>query len=304
MKHELTETSILPSMLLLSVALIWGGGFIFTNIAVKNGISTALLLTLRFSIPAVIMAVIFSKELAVASPEDFKFGLIAGVLLFVAFFCQTYGIKYTTPANSAFLTVTNVIMVPFLSWAFLRQRPGMRSIVCTILCFFGAAILSWTPGIGITFNFGDWLTLLSAFLYACHYAYLGLSAKKIQSAAVLSFIQLAVVSLLAFATFLIFERDLFSASALKSGAGSVLYLALLSTGYCYFVQSWAQRRLSATGTAIILSTEGLFGSMLSVICGYDRFSGTLAVGGSIIIASVILVQLDFEELKRLLFKAS
>ena len=164
MKHELTETSILPSMLLLSVALVWGGGFIFTNIAVKNGISTALLLTLRFSIPAVIMAVIFSKELAVASPEDFKFGFVAGVLLFVAFFCQTYGIKYTTPANSAFLTVTNVIMVPFLSWAFLRQRPGIRSIVCTILCFLGAAILSWSPGIGITFSFGEWLTLLSAFL--------------------------------------------------------------------------------------------------------------------------------------------
>ncbi|MDF3004170.1 MAG: EamA/RhaT family transporter [Oscillospiraceae bacterium] len=302
MHNKLSTSPLLPSMLLLSVAFIWGGGFIFTNIAVQCGISPALLLTLRFFIPAAIMAALFNKELAVSSLEDLKFGLIAGTILFVAFFCQTYGIKFTTPANNAFLTATNVIMVPFLSLLLFKQKPGLRSTVSAFICFIGAAVLSWSPGIGITFNIGDWLSLLCAFLFACHYAYLGISAKQIRSAAVLSFFQLAVVSILSLVTFLIFERPLFSVPALKSGMGAILYLALFSTGYCYFVQSWAQRRFSASGTAIILSTEGLFGSLLSVLWGFDEPTFMLLAGGSIILISVILVQLDFEEIKRLLYK--
>lgn len=304
MTRKFTTSSFLPSLLLLSVAFIWGGGFIYTNIAVHCGISPALLLTLRFFIPAAIMAILFCKELAVSSFGDLKFGLIAGTILFAAFFCQTYGIKFTTPANNAFLTATNVIMVPFLSFVVFKQKPGLRATVCAFICFIGAAVLSWSPGVGLTFNVGDWLTLLCAFLFACHYAYLGLSAKRIRSAAVLSFFQLAVVSVLSLITFLLFERSLFSATALKSGMGAVLYLALFSTGYCYFVQSWAQRRFSASGTAIILSTEGLFGSLLSVLWGFDQPTATLLVGGSIILFSVILVQLDFDEIKRLLTKSS
>lgn len=302
MKHKLSTSALLPSLLLLSVAFIWGGGFIYTNIAVQSGISPALLLTLRFFIPAAIMAVLFCKELAVSSLQDLKFGLIAGTILFAAFFSQTYGIKFTTPANNAFLTATNVIMVPLLSFVVFKQKPGPRATVCAFICFIGAAVLSWSPGVGITFNVGDWLSLLCAFLFACHYAYLGLSAKRIRSAAVLSFFQLAVVSVLSFVTFLLFERPLFSVTALKSGMGAVLYLALFSTGYCYFVQSWAQRRFSASGTAIILSTEGLFGSLLSVLWGFDTPTVTLLVGGGIILFSVILVQLDFDEIKRLLIK--
>lgn len=298
--NKLSTSPLLPSMLLLSVAFIWGGGFIFTNIAVQCGISPALLLTLRFFIPAVIMAALFSKELAVSSLEDLKFGLIAGTILFIAFFCQTYGIKFTTPANNAFLTATNVIMVPFLSLVLFKQRPGLRSTVSAFICFIGAAVLSWSPGIGITFNIGDWLSLLCAFLFACHYAYLGISAKQIRSAAVLSFFQLAVVSALSLVTFLIFERPMFSMPALKSGMGAILYLALFSTGYCYFVQSWAQRRFSASGTAIILSTEGLFGSLLSVLWGFDEPTVMLLTGGGVILISVVLVQLDFEEIKCLL----
>lgn len=304
MNHKLSTSPLLPSLLLLSVAFIWGGGFIYTNIAVQCGISPALLLTLRFFIPAAIMAILFGKELAVSSLEDLKFGLIAGTILFVAFFCQTYGIKFTTPANNAFLTATNVIMVPFLSLLLFKQKPGLRATVCAFVCFMGAAVLSWSPGVGITFNIGDWLSLLCAFLFACHYAYLGFSAKLIRSAAVLSFFQLAVVSALAFVTFLLFERPLFSATALKSGMGAILYLALFSTGYCYFVQSWAQRRFSASGTAIILSTEGLFGSVLSVLWGFDTPTLTLLVGGSIILFSIILVQLDFDEIKRFFCKGA
>lgn len=53
----------LPELLLLLTALIWGGGFIFTNLAILSGLPLSLILTLRFSIPTIIMAVLFRQEM-------------------------------------------------------------------------------------------------------------------------------------------------------------------------------------------------------------------------------------------------
>ncbi len=284
-------------LLLLLTALIWGGGFIFTNLAILAGLPLSLILTLRFAIPAVMMAVFFRQEMAIATRRDFACGAGAGVILFVAFFLQTYGIKYTTPANSAFLTATNVIMVPFISWLFFRQRPPISAFPLAFTCFIGAVVLAWTPGMGMNFNVGDLLTLFCAFMFACHIAFLGAVSGITSSAAVLSVMQLGVSAVLSFLAFCIIDRASCSWEALREGMLPMLYLSLLSTGLCYFLQNWAQRRVAPAKTAILLSCEGLFGSLLSVLCGYDTPTVTFVVGGAIILLSVVLAQVDWSFLR-------
>ena len=80
----------------------------------------------------------------------------------------------------------------------------------------------------------------------------------------------------------------------------ILYLALFSTGFCYFVQTWAQKRFSPSGTAIILSMEGFFGSLSSVILGRDKATATFVIGGAIILMSVIAIQIESDDIKKLL----
>lgn len=291
MDSQNIKSSLLPSLLLLSVALIWGCGFIVTDSAVKSGIPPALLMTLRFIIPSALMAVWFFRDLRRATKADILYSAGAGFVLFLAFCSQTYGIKFTTPANSAFLTATNVIMVPFLSLILFRQRPGIKSVFCAFSCFIGAAILSWSPDIGISFNLGDKLTLLCAFLFACHYAYLGCFAPKISSTGVLCTVQLFSTAVFSFIYYLFAERGTASFS-LGGAVLPILYLGLFSTGFCYLVQSWAQRRLSPSQTAIILSAEGFFGSLFSVIMGLDEPTLTFVAGGGIILLSAVAVQID------------
>ncbi len=290
------RTLLVPELLLLLTALIWGGGFIFTNLAILSGLPLSLILTLRFAIPTLIMTVLFRQEIAVAARQDFLCGAGAGVVLFLAFLLQTYGIKYTTPANSAFLTSTNVIMVPFISWLLFRQKPARSSFALAFACFIGAAILSWSPGIGVYFNVGDILTLLCAFLFACHIAFLGAVSGITSSAAVLSVMQLGVSGLLSFLTFCVVDGAHCSMQSLRDGMLPMLYLAFLSTGLCYFLQNWAQRRVAPAKTAILLSCEGLFGSLLSVLCGFDIATPTFVAGGSIILLSVVLAQIDWSRL--------
>lgn len=51
---------------------------------------------------------------------------------------QTYGIRITSSGNCAFLTGTNVVMVPFLSWA-LTKKPGRSNLFSALMMFAGSA---------------------------------------------------------------------------------------------------------------------------------------------------------------------
>lgn len=298
MKNNLHLKKLLPPSLLMLVTVIWGGGFIFTNLAILAGVSPALLLTVRFLLPALILLAMFHRDIFSVSRKELAFCAIAGVILFLAFFCQTYGLQYTTPANSAFLTATNVIMVPFISVIFTKRPPEAQSVACAILCFIGAAVLSWSPNVGITFNIGDIFSLLCALLFACHIAFLGVFAEMKSSAAAQSFFQMLIPSVLSFITFLLFERDLFSPQALIDGAFPLIYLGLLSTGFCYFVQNWAQKLIAPSKAAIILCAEGFWGSAFSVLCGFDALTVNFVVGGAVILLSTAVVQLDFKKIRR------
>ena len=295
--ESIKKSSWLPALLLLLVAIIWGGGFIITDGAVKTGMPPSLLVTIRFFIPSVIMAFIFRDEIKQAKPIEFLYSSGAGLLLFLAFCSQTYGISLTTPANCAFLTATNVIMVPFLSLFVFKTPLEVRSVICAFTCFIGAAILSWSPGIGITFNTGDKLTLLCAFLFAVHYAYLGKYAPLCKTG-VLCCVQLFSTSVFSFIFFLCTERGSFHIEMLTQSFGHLIYLGLFSTGLCYFIQTWAQSRFSPSGTAIILSAEGFFGSLFSVIMGLDKATLNFVLGGGIILISAILVQIETDCIKR------
>ncbi|MEG2204894.1 MAG: EamA family transporter, partial [Oscillospiraceae bacterium] len=94
MNNRQSVSRIVPDLLLILVALIWGSGFVVTNRAVLSGMPPSLILALRFLIPVLVMAVLFRGELVCADPQDLCFGATAGVLLFAAFLTQTYGLKF------------------------------------------------------------------------------------------------------------------------------------------------------------------------------------------------------------------
>lgn len=45
-----------------------------------------------------------------------------GAALFIGFSLQIIGLQYTTPSKNAFLTATNVVIVPFITFLICRKR--------------------------------------------------------------------------------------------------------------------------------------------------------------------------------------
>ncbi len=326
--------------LLSTVALIWGTGFIATQIALDHGYTAPFIMMGRFVTAAFFIGLIFYKDLRNLSRADLVAGGVVGGFLFLGFTLQTYGLMSTTPSNSAFITATKVMMVPLLGWIFLQEKPSGRTLVAALACLVGITVLSMDFSEGLTrFGSGELLTFFCAVSFAFHTFSLGYFVQKAKVKRLI-FLQLAVAALLSTGLYLLVEVcgtfgggapsalpetvALLEASSLPSTPGlpsptplldvtvspethilginaglfAILYLGLLATGVAYILQTVGQKYVPASKAALVIATESLFASLLSVALGFESVSLQLLVGGGLIVCSIFVTEIRWVRLKR------
>ncbi len=289
-----------PWMLVL-VTIIWGSGFVASKAAIDGGYSSSFIMFGRFTVAALVILLCFHRKLHIFSRQEIIMSLTSGILLFASFLIQTIGLRYTTPSKNAFLTATNVVMVPFIYWIFVKKRPSAAVFFSAIICFAGVSILSVDFSEGFVLHPGDMLSLLCAFFFALHMVVLDRCAARMD-ALHLTFGQLMVAALCALVLCLICLpqtradlRSLTLHGLAGIGALAILYLGLFSTCLCYFLQTHAQVHVTASKTALILCMESVFGTAFSILFGYERLKYTMVIGGMMILCSILFAQLRYEE---------
>jgi drug/metabolite transporter (DMT)-like permease len=284
------KTQLLAKGTLLLTALIWGMGFIFSQLALDAGFGAAGLLLCKFGIATVIFAVVCGKHIFKnLKPRETVLSALVGVVLAGSFLGQTLGLKYSSPSNCALITAAYVVITPFLWWIFNKKRPGLPLFIASVLCLAGVALLSVSFTDGFHFGTGDLFTLGAAVLFAIQIVATESVVRKMDYRAML-FVQFFTAALCCLALFLITERDL-SAILRPKGFLSALYLGAFSTCLCYFFQTSAQRFVQSSTAAILLSLECLFGAVFSVLLGYDPLSYRLVIGGALIFIAVVLPEI-------------
>lgn len=280
-----------PDLMLLIVAIIWGTGFIATEYAIDAGFSPLMIMAGRFSVAALTLLVFTAKHIKKISKKEWFRGSIAGVLLFLGFFFQTFGQSMTTVSNSAFLTATNVVFVPFIAWVLTKHKPQNKVFFLALTTFIGVAVLTVNFSGGFSMNIGDVYVFICAIMFATHIAYLSVAVDGNDPLRI-SFIQLAIASLLAIIGVIAYGPGDLSIVNFSLGVPSILFLGLFSTCLCFFMQTSAQKRTTPGKTGIILSTESLFGTVFSVILGIEPLTSKIIVGGLIIMSAVVLTETD------------
>ncbi|MCG8453819.1 MAG: DMT family transporter [Spirochaetales bacterium] len=286
------KRTLTADLSLFLVAAIWGSGFIATQYALDANMSASLVMTIRFSVATLILGMVFFPRLRNMTRKHWLWGAPAGVILFLAFFSQTVGLQYTTPSNNAFLTATNVVMVPFMAWAIHRRPPRMKAFILALVCLLGIGVLTYNPESGLSFNPGDLFTLLCAFLFAGHIAYLDVASKKV-GAAPLTFIQMAISALFSFITLLFIGKEAVVGANLAQGLLPAIYLGMFSTCLCFLIQTAAQRHTTSSKAALYLSTEALFGTTFSILVGLEPLTSSMMIGGVMIMGTIVLSEVEF-----------
>ncbi len=283
------ENHFLADGALFIVAIIWGSGFIVSQLALDSGLLPFSIMTIRFLVAAILMTLIFARKLKDITKKDLIAGGIVGFLLFTAFGAQIVGLQFTTPSKNAFLTATNVVMVPFLYWILSKKKPDIFSIGAAFLCLFGISFLSLEGDFSL--GLGDTFSLICAIFFACHISATGFFSKKVDTT-LLTIIQMWVATILSVLG--AFSTENLPAVIPSLGIISVLYLGIFSTMVAFFIQTTAQKHTTSTRTAIILSTEALFGAIFSVIFLKELLTFKMIVGGVAIFLAIVTAETKWE----------
>src|SRR5262245_20652917 len=108
---------------LVGNTVAWGCTFVVVKQAIE-GVSPLLFLAMRFLIATAALSVLFPRALR-APRTALRAGFFAGCFLFLGFAFQTFGLRLTSPAKSAFITGLSVPLVPLVAALVYRIRPRL-----------------------------------------------------------------------------------------------------------------------------------------------------------------------------------
>lgn len=275
-------------MTLALVALIWGAGIPLSAVLAR-GLTPLWAVALRMLLASFFLIILFPKKIITSTPRDWKISMILTAVLTCVFTSMTFGLVYSTASKQAFIGGLNVIMVPLFVWGIYRVRPSARLFAAAGVTTLGLLVMGFTPG--MEFNFGDFLSFIMAVSYAMQVLgsdYCSRRVDPVRLTALHIIMLSAVLTVLA----LIFEPVPNPADFSLKIWGALLCVSLCNTILCFILQFRAQKNTSPTHTAVIFSLEGLFGYILAVVSGQDPFHLQGAIGGLLIIAGMLITELE------------
>ncbi len=272
--------------LLVLVAIVWGGGFIVIKDSL-NTMTPLILMSLRFVLAGITVAMIFYKQLKNITKCDIRNGAIVGFFLYGGYAFQNVGLKYTTASNSAFLTAVNVVLVPFIIWFYYKKPPQIKVFVASFITLVGVGLMSLD--ITLIMGKGDILSLICAIFFAGHVVSIGVFVKE-SDPRILTLIQIITAGILMSITALLLEPiPTYIEPRVWYG---LIYQVFFATILCYGIQNFAQKNTTASHASIILSLEAFFTMILAVIFLNERLNFQMVLGGVMIFLAIIIVELN------------
>jgi drug/metabolite transporter (DMT)-like permease len=307
------HSSARATLMLVLVTLLWGLSFPLMKSwhdAARDtcpgpgaeALSTATLIGLRMVIAVAILAAVRPGLARDATRREHAVGLAVGLAFFVGSVFQVWGLAYTTPARSAFITSLCSAWVPLIAWAFLRTPPAPVTLAGLALGLAGTASLSldfhesWSLGVG------EGQTAVSSVLFAVQILVLDRLGRRVRSSH-LTVAFLGITGLLAGAMVLALAASGAGLAAWWDWVGwmfrqplvlrDFVLVTLLPTVLSFHWMNVYQPRVSAGRAALIYLLEPVFASLFSVLWGQDQVTLRLVLGGSLILLGNLLIEVPY-----------
>jgi drug/metabolite transporter (DMT)-like permease len=265
--------------LLLLTASIWGFAFVAQRVGMEH-IGPFLFNGIRFALGSLsLLPLIYfgmgngksksAPSIPIGKRTKIAGSVLAGLVLFAGASLQQIGIVYTTAGKAGFITGLYVILVPIigLKWG---RKPSLGTWIGAILAVLGLYLLSVTEQ--FTIDKGDFLVLLSAFMWAAHVLWISWLSPRMNPL-IIAASQFAICSI--FSLLVAYALEPIILSSILAASVPILYGGLGSVGIAYTLQVVAQRDAHPAHASILLSMEGAF----AVLGGWLLLNETLSIRG-------------------------
>jgi len=258
------------------------GPFTFNAVRFFVGFLAILPLALLFEIKK------FRLEFKIGFRYFAILSFLIGLSLFLGSALQQVALLYTDVANAAFFTIFYVPMVPIIIFIFKRDSLHWSVWPSVILCLIGGYLL--TNFYDAKVRLGDTLVVLGALFWSTHIIFTGMIVKKYNLPLTLGAIQTLLVALFSFIIGLIYEE--FVIENILNEIDSILYAGILSGGFAFVLQIYAQKNITPAPAAIIFSLEGVFATiaawfLLSQILNLNNILGCLFILCGVLISQLL-----------------
>ena len=213
---------------------------------------------------------------------------LIGLSLFLGSALQQVALLYTDVANAAFFTIFYVPMVPIIIFIFKKDFLHWSVWPSVILCLIGGYLL--TNFQDATVRLGDTLVVLGALFWSTHIIFTGMIVKKYNLPLTIGAIQTLLVALFSFIIGLFSEE--FVIDNIFNEIDSILYAGILSGGFAFVLQIYAQRNITPAPAAIIFSLEGVFATiaawfLLNQILGINNLLGCFFILSGVLLSQLV-----------------
>ena len=258
------------------------GPFTFNSVRFFVGFLAIIPLALMFE------AKKLKKEFRFDTKTFVILSFLIGLSLFLGSALQQVALLYTDVANAAFFTIFYVPMVPIIIFIFKKDFLHWSVWPSVILCLIGGYLL--TNFQDTTVRLGDTLVVLGALFWSTHIIFTGMIVKKYNLPLTIGAIQTLLVALFSFIIGLFSEE--FVIANILNEIDSILYAGILSGGFAFVLQIYAQRNITPAPAAIIFSLEGVFATIaawfpLNQILGINNLLGCFFILSGVLLSQLV-----------------
>ena len=278
----------------LLCTFIWGTTFIAQDTGMDN-IGPFTFNAVRFFVgflaitPLVILFELknFKPELKTDKKTFVIYVSLIGLSLFLGSALQQVALLYTDVANAAFFTIFYVPMVPIIIYLFGKKSIHLSVWPSVILCLIGGYLL--TNLYDATVRLGDTLVVLGALFWSTHIIFTGIIISKYNLPLTIGAIQTLIVAILSFFIGILYEEFVWNNILME--IYSILYAGILSGGFAFVLQIYAQKNITPAPAPIIFSLEGVFATVAAWFILNQVLDINNILGCFFILCGVLLSQL-------------
>ena len=273
----------IAELYLILVALMWGLTFPLILEAVRH-IPPSLFVALRFFVAFFIFLpfLYFGHYSGLSNKKVLWAGIIIGVLNLFTYLFQSMGLETIPASRSAFITGSNIVMVPLLMPLFRLGWPRKIEWLSVIVALVGLYILTGSNLAQL--SSGDWWTLGCALAAALTVIAIQWFSMQGLPPFLVAFYQVFFIALVSIG---IAINDPWSQALLSpSVIIAVGFCAVFATCLVFYLQMRYQGDTSASRAALIYALEPVFATIFALWINHADLTKNTILGGGLVFLSL------------------
>ncbi|ANU23780.1 DMT family transporter [Planococcus donghaensis] len=242
----------------------------------------------------------YTHEIKKLSKRDWLFASIAGVFLAFHFILWFESLNYTSVASSTVLVTLQPLFAFAGTYFFFKEKLSIKTLVSGAIAILGSVLIGYGDfQVSGSALYGDLLALIACALITA-YLLFGQDVRKRLSLVTYTFVVYSISTITLF-FYIVLKGESFGPYPASEWMWFLL-LAIIPNLLGHTLFNWALKWVSTNVISIAILFEPIGAAILAYFILGEYLTVSQIVGGSVVLAGIMLFVTDYRKIKKYFFK--